>query len=244
MAIKGKSRRRSRARASTLAPRPQVGPRRVPLVRRPWFRRAAVGLVALAALLGGLRVWQNLSRSHALRVYDRALQRAQGPLLQHLTQGSPTSFVDLPGQFAQGQVDAKSFREAARTWEKDFKAARDAVAKLDPPGPLARANRLMARGIDMYAGVARLYVPAAIQKGLADAEKDPRVKQRLEDQVQILIQHAEEWRRRADEVYDLGAEQVTDLKEAWGIEPPLPQPQELPGAPQFPADQLPGGFPQ
>lgn len=242
MAIKGRSRRRSRARAG-LPPKPQVVARRKPWYRKRWFRRAVVSLVALAALLGGLRVWQNMSRSHSLRVYVAALDRAQDPLLQHLSPGSPTSFADLPGQFRRGEITPKQFREAAQAWERDFQTARDRVTGLRAPGSLGRANTLLARGIDMYVGVARLYVPAAIQRTLADAERNAARKQRIEDQVEVLMQHADEWRARADEVYDLGQEQIDAFKEAWLGEEPLPPPGELPGGtPEFP--DVPPDIPQ
>ncbi|MBI4729627.1 MAG: hypothetical protein HY775_09045 [Acidobacteria bacterium] len=233
MAIKGRSRRRSRARGPSRAPRPHVAERKVPFVRRPWVRRSAAGALAAAAVLGGLRVWQNVSRSGALRAYDWALQRAQAPMLEHLRPGGATSLDDAPLKFGREEIGGKEFRALAARWEKDFTAARDAVraltsSKTPPPAPLRRANDLIAQGIDGYIAAARLYTVAAIQRGLAAAERDAKASAKLEAQVQLLLQHADEARRRGDAVYDVGNREIQDYKASWHVEPPLPTPAGAP----------------
>lgn len=230
MAIKGKSRRRSKTKGPALAPKPTISPRRTPLAQRRSVKRAAVIALAVGSILGGLRLWQNVERSDALQTYDRALLRAQAPLLQHLGEGSLTNLQQTVQQFTpsdarQRQIDGKRFREVAELWEKDFKAAKEAVEKLKPPNKVAEdAQFLIVQGLDGYVGLVRLYNLAGQVRALAEAEKVAATKSKLEDQVQVLLQHATEWRGRADAVYNRGRALLDDLKVRYGISPTLPTP--------------------
>lgn len=208
MAIKGRTRRRARGGGAG-APKPAVRPRPVPLWRRRGVRWATAGLLLVAAALGGLRVWQNTSRASALRAYDEALQRAQGSLLQHFAPEALTSILDTPDRFTGGEVPPGEMRDLARRWESDFATARDRVRELEPPAELATAQELIAEGIDMYVGVARLYAAAA-ERALAAGELDA-----------VALDYAAQasaWTERADRVYTLGARAINDLKIAWGLE--------------------------
>jgi hypothetical protein len=232
VAIKGKSRKRSKARAPALPPRPTISARRTPLPVRRDVKRAAVIVLALVSLLGGLRLWQNISRSDALRTYDVALRRAQGPLLSHFEPNSLTNVQQVVQGFTQGQVTADQLKGAADLWEKDFKTTVDNIRKLKPPNDVARdAQEAMAQGIDGYVGVARMYNVAAQVKKLSETTRDATQKQALDGQVQVILQHATEWTERANKVYDLGNKPLTDLKVRYGIEEPLP--------PQQPQQQVP-----
>jgi hypothetical protein len=223
VAIKGRTRRRSRSRARALPPRPQVSPRRTPLPFRRDVKRAAVIVLAVLSLLGGLRLWQNIARADALRRFDRALQRAQQPLLAHFDPNAVTNFQSTIQQFSEGKVSADQFRGVTELWEKDFKAAEDAVKRLRAPNEVAaQAKDAIVEGLDAYVGVARLYNVAAQVKKLAEGARDPALKKALEDQVQVVLQHASEWRARADRVYDLGNKRLQALKVRYGLESPLP----------------------
>jgi hypothetical protein len=98
--------------------------------------------------------------------------------------------------------------------------------------------------------MARLYQVAAQQQQMADTTaaqaktvKDAAAKKILEerakaerDQVQVLMLHADEARRRANEVYDLGTAKLNALKKEWGVGGAAPTPNG-----QFPGDlQVPG----
>lgn len=195
--------------------------------------------MVVAAALGGLRVWQNTSRSGSLRAYARGLQEVQGSIFARLSPGSDTNLFALAEDFKTGKISATRFREVARTWERDLAAARDALCPgaapwsttaqhcarrpLDPPGPLIQANELIARAFDMYRGVAHLYVLAAThQMRLVDPETDPGRRARLQEHVNALLRDALLWRQRADEIYDAGWQQIQRLHAAWGGEPPSP----------------------
>jgi cellobiose-specific phosphotransferase system component IIA len=235
MAIKGKTKKRGGgARARALPPKPIITERKPHLFARRWFKRTAVAVLALAALLGGVRVWQNKGRSSSLLRYDRALARAGGLLKQHLNATALTSVTKSASEFSAGSLDAKRFQDLAGIWEKDFEASGDAVGKLKPPGPLAQAQSLIAQGIDAYRGVARLYQAAGIQKGIANeadalakAAKDAAQKKKLQaqakkdaDQVQVLMVHASEWRVRADKLLSEGIALIQTLNASWHVPNP------------------------
>lgn len=220
MAIKGRARKRSGGKGPALAPRAQTAPRRTPPWRRPWVRRSVAAALAVAAILGGLWVWQNTSHSGALRTYVRDLRQAEAPMLAHLAPDSQTNLADAATQFGKGQITAQQFRDLTSQWEKDFGRSHEAVLALTPPGPLIQANELLAEGIDGYVGVAQLYEVAAIERGLAAAEKDPKQRSKIEDQVQVLLQRAGEWRQRIDAVYEQGKGNLCDLASSWHIEQP------------------------
>lgn len=242
MAIKGKSKKKGgRGRAGSLSPKPVIVERKPPLLSRKPVRIGIVSVLALAAILGGLRVWQNVSRSNDLKAYDRALVRAQGLLTQHLDPQALTGLGESTSQFGSNKLDSARFKELAALWEKDFKQSKDLVAKLKPPKQLLEAQQLILQGMEGYVGVARLYQLAADQRKIAQASadlakttKDPALKKKLEaqsksdaDQVQVIMLHATEWRQRADAVYDLGKNKVEELKSEWGLnsgEPPVTVP--------------------
>ena len=223
MAIKGKSRRRTRTRSPGQAPRPSISPRRTPFALRRDVKRTLLIVLSVASLLGGLRLWQNISRSDALREFNRRVLTAQQLLLSHFGQQSLTPFDQLPQQFAQGQLDATRFKEVTELWEKDFNSAKQALGKVKAPNKLTvEARTFFVEGIDGYVGVARLYNVAAQVKLLADATVDATQKQKLNDQVQVLIQHASEWVTRANGIYQHGSTIIQDLNKRYGLEPKQP----------------------
>jgi len=237
MAIKGKSKKRSGARTrAALPPRPVVVERKPPMLARKPVQRGIIIVLALAAVLGGLRVWQNLARSSALRAYDKKLTRAQAPLLQALDPSSFTSLSNNSSQFSTGQIASKDFLATAQKWETDFTTVKTDVSKLKGPKQLGDAQALILQGIDDYIGVARLYQVAALQQQLADAtsakakaEKDKTAAKDLNDraaaekgQVQVLVLHAGEWLQRATATYQLGVQKLTNLEKAWHLPQPAP----------------------
>jgi hypothetical protein len=224
VAIKGKSRKRSKARGPALPPKPALGARKQPLPMRNDVKRAVVILLAVLAFLGGLRVWQNDARADAVNEYRLKLARAEEPFLVHLRQDAPTNFDTNIQAFTSGQVPAQNFLTLSAQWEKDFKATVDAIKKLKTPNKVvADAQNLIALAIDEYVGVARLYNLAAQIKQLADAEKDAKKKQVLAAKVQVTLQHADEWRKqRADEVFRAGATMLNDLLLRYHVIEPQP----------------------
>lgn len=224
MAIKGKSRKRSKARGPALPPKPAVGARKQPLPARKEVKRAVVILLTLFAFLGGLRVWQNDSRHDAVDAYRFKLARAEEPFLTHLRQDSPSNFDTKIQGFTSNQVPAQEFLTVSALWEKDFRAAVDRIKKLKTPNDVvAEAQNLIALAIDEYVGVARLYNLAGQFKQLADAEKDAKKKADLNAKVQVVLQHADEWRRqRADEVFKAGAQKLNDLLLRYHVIEPQP----------------------
>lgn len=224
MAIKGKTRKKSRQKAPALPPKPQIGVRKLNLLQRPGIRRAMVVVLGLAVILGGLRVWQNTARADDLRAYDRALKRAQALLLEHLSPESPTYLEKNVQDFTTKQLGSKQFKDLTQRWENDFRKAKQEVQKLKPPAQLVRAQQELVEGLEAYVGVARLYQVAALERESADGITDAKTKEKIENQVQVILQHAREWRDRADKIYDLGNRTIDDYKASWHVEPPLPAP--------------------
>ncbi|MCA1832682.1 MAG: hypothetical protein ABR548_02435 [Actinomycetota bacterium] len=235
MAIKGKTKKKAGgARGRAGAPKPIVVERKPHLYSRTWFKRTFWSVVILAAVLGGLRVWQNVSRGNSLLRYDRNLVRSEGLLKQHLGSSVATGLSKNVEDFSAGKLDAKRFEDLGKLWEQDFKSSKDGVAKLHPPGPAKDAQQMILNGVDAYVGVARLYQAAAIQKRLANdgdalakATKDAVLKKKIEaqakkdaDQVQVLLLHASEWRTRADTLINQGIAQLQDLNAAWHVKAP------------------------
>ncbi len=221
MAIKGK--RRPRPRGAALPPRPTLSARRTPLGRRRDVKRGLVIVLAVLAMLGGLRLWQNDSRADAVRVFNGKLIAAQEPLIKHLVDGALTSLPQNEEGFKQGTVTGKQFFDLSTVWEADFRKAKEAVEALKAPNEVAeKAKELMVQGLDGYVGVARLYNIAALLKQDAEAESDPARKRTLEDRAQVLVSiHASEWRQRSDTVYSVGQRMFDDLKDRYGVEPKL-----------------------
>ncbi len=224
MAIKGKSRKRSRSRGPALPPKPAVGARKQPLAARKEVKRAVVIFLAILAFLGGLRVWQNDARADAVNEYRLKLARAQEPFLAHLRQDAPTNFDARIQAFTSGQAPAQEFLALSALWEKDFKRSVEAIRKLKTPNDVvAEAQNLIALAIDEFVGVARLYNLAGQLKQLADAEKDKKKKEKLNQKVQVTLQHADEWRRqRAEEVFRAGATKLNDLLLRYHLVEPQP----------------------
>jgi hypothetical protein len=224
LAIKGKSRKRSRPKAPALPPRPTVSSRKTRLVFRRDVKRGVVIVLAVLALLGGLRVWENDSRSSALRTFNQKLALAQSKFLSYFAQSSPASVDQNVSAFTQGTIGGGAFITLADLWEKDFTAAEQKVAKLKAPNPLAEeAKFLMQQGINGYVGVVRLYNLAGQLKLVADSEKDAAQKKILNDKIQVLLEHADQWRKqRADILYARGATNLTALNIRYGIEKKQP----------------------
>lgn len=220
MAIKGKSRKRSRPKAPPRPPRPAIGARKTPLPFRRDVKRAVVIVLAIASLLGGLRVWQNVSRADALKQFNRKLAQAQTSFIQHFSPDAPASFDKNIQAFTAGQIGGGAMIALATLWEQDFRAAEDKVAKLKAPNKVAEDSRvLIQQGIDGYVGVVRLFNLAGQVSQIAAVEKDPKQKQLLNDKVKVLMQHADEWRKqRADKIYTLGAQKLSELNIDYGIE--------------------------
>jgi hypothetical protein len=222
VAIKGKSRKRSRPKAPPRPPRPAIGARKTPLAFRRDVKRAVVIVLAIASLLGGLRVWQNVSRADALKLFNRKLAQAQTSFIQHFAPDAPASFDKNIQAFTAGQIGGGVMIALATLWEKDFRATEDKVAKLKAPNKVAEDARvLIMQGIDGYVGVVRLFNLAGQVSQIAAVEKDPKQKLLLNDKVKVLMQHADEWRKqRADKIYTLGAQKLSELNIEYGIEKP------------------------
>jgi hypothetical protein len=227
----------TRPRRGHTGPKGTAGRLRVRLLRRRSTRTIAVVLLATVALLGGLRIWQNDSRSDALRAYARGLADVQDRIFERLSPGSLENLFELVEQFRRDQITAARFRAVAESYERDFASTRDAICPgavpwgesaqhcvrlpLRPPAPLVRANELVARAFDMYAGVARMYAHAATLREAVDAAT-PAQKTRLRDEVTRVLDDALRWRQRADEIYDAGNEQIDALKRGWHVASELP----------------------
>jgi len=220
LAIKGKSRKRSRAKAPALPPRPAIGSRKTPLPLRRDVKRAVVIVLAVLAFLGGLRVWQNVSRSDALREYDRKLTTAQNQFIGHFSPGVPTNVDQNVQAFTSGQLGATMFIALANQWETDFRASADAVGKLKTPNDvIADGQFLIQQSITSYVEVARLWNLAGQLRQIADAEKDKKKKSALNDRVQVLMIEADGLRKQhADLLYQQGAKKITDLNVEYGLQ--------------------------
>src|SRR5437868_4591300 len=82
-----KSKSRAKGGAAPGAPKPKIEPRKTPLLRRTWFRRTAAVVLALLALWIALFVWGRVSRSSALRSYNKKLYNAGLPFFQDIQTG-------------------------------------------------------------------------------------------------------------------------------------------------------------
>jgi len=198
------------------APKPKIEPRKTPLTRRRWFRWTALVVVLLFGLWLGLFLWGRSSRANVLRVYDRALNRAQTGYLQHTAATLPDSFATLPQQFQQGQATPERLKEAARTWQQDFADAADAVRALDPPEQLEEANQIIAESLTLYAEVAAMYIVLADERSVASVAEGS-LANRLQGQVDALGTAIQATRNRADSIRRVGIQAVNALKLSWGI---------------------------
>jgi hypothetical protein len=220
VAIKGKSRKRSKPRGTALPPRPAVGARKTALPLRKEVKRAAVIVLAVLAFLGGLRVWQNVSRADALEKFNERMATAQGALIKHFAPEAPAAFDKNVTAFTQGTIGGTPMIALAGLWEKDFRASQTAVEKLKAPNKVAEdAKFLIEQGISGYIGVVRLFNLAGQIRQLSDVEKDAKQKQLLKDKVQVILVQADELRKqRADVLYTRGAKLLSDLNIQYGIE--------------------------
>lgn len=245
MAIKGKGKSK-RSDHGAPAPRPKIEPRKKPFSKRRSVRRGSLLLVVLLALLIGSVVYGRMSRADSLRSYGKKLEKAEGDLIKDTRAGAPLSLIDLPTQFQQGKATAQQLTDASATWEKDFTAARDAVAALKPPSELKGANDAIRQAIEEYIGVARWYAVAAKQKALESIGTTPAAKKLLSDQFQSLLQHITEARTRAEQNVQAATTEIADLDHRWGVVPITPPDlARTPGGqgPPGGAPGQPGGFP-
>ena len=220
MAIKGKSRKRSKPKPPALPPKPTVSSRKTPLPLRRNVKRTAVIVLTLLAFLGGLRVWQNVSRSDALRDYDVKITSAQRVFIQYFAPQAPNGIDQSVQAFTSGQLPAASFLKLTELWEKDFRAASTALAKVKTPNKVVEdAQFLIVQGVDSYTRVVRLWNLAAKMRTLADAEKDVKKKKALSDQVQVVLLQADDLRKsNAETLYARGAKLLTDLNVEYGLQ--------------------------
>jgi hypothetical protein len=225
VAIKGKSRKRSKPKTRPLPPKPTISSRRTPLVLRRNVKRTAVIVLAVLAFAGGLRVWQNVSRSDALRAYDRRLTTAQNVFIQHFSPNVPTNVDQNLQGFQSGKISPVAFLAVTTQWDKDFTAGATAVGKLKTPNKVAaEAQFLLRQAMLGYAHVARLWNLAASVKQLADGTKDATVKKALNDRVQVVLLQADDARRTTvDPLYKRGAELITSLNIEYGLQKPAAQ---------------------
>jgi hypothetical protein len=220
VAIKGKSRKRSKPKPPALPPKPTVSSRKTPLPLRRNVKRAAVIVLAVLAFMGGLRVWQNVSRSDSLRSYDKRISSAQTVFIRYFTPNAPSGVDQNVQSFTSGQLSAESFRKLTELWETDFRAASTAIGKLKPPNKVVEDSQfLIQQGVDGYVRVVRLWNLAAQLRGLADAEKDVKKKKVLNDKVQVVLLQADDVRKgTAESLYARGATKLSDLNVEWGLQ--------------------------
>lgn len=220
MAIKGKSRKRAKSRAPALPPKPVVSARKTPLPLRRDVKRALVVTLAVLALLGGLRLWQNVSRSSSLKKYDIKVTTAQLVFSNHFNTQTPGNVDSSVQAFTGGTLKAADFLKLTEAWEKDFRAASEAVAKVKPINKtVEEAQFLMQQGIDGYTRVVRLWTFAGQLKQTADAETDAKRKKALNDQVQAILLQADDIRRgQAEKDYKRGVDLLTELNIEWGLQ--------------------------
>jgi hypothetical protein len=217
-----KSRPRAKGGAAPGAPKPKIEPRKLPLGQRTWVRRSAVAVLVLLALFVGLTVWGRVSRSSQLRSYRTKLFDAARPFFQDIEQGD-ASLQQTVGNFRDGKIDSIALGTASAKWETDFRAARDAVANLKPPGELVNAQANFLAALDDYIGVARFYV--VVQQERALERTVPAKNQKaVEDQVLLMLQHIGDARSRADALYTKAINAIDNLAKHWGVKTKTPFP--------------------
>jgi hypothetical protein len=184
------------------------------------MKRTAVIVLTLLAFFGGLRVWQNVSRSHGLRDYDRRITSAQTVFIQYFAPQAQNGVDQTVQAFTSGSFAADRFLKVTELWEKDFRTASGAIAKLKTPNQVvADAQFLIGQGVDSYIRVVRLWNLAAQIRALADAEKDTKKKKALNDKVQVVLLQADDLRKQnAETLYARGAKLLTDLNVEYGLQ--------------------------
>lgn len=234
MAIKGKSRNRGGARVGG-APKPKIEPRKVPLVRRSWFRWTLLAIVVGGALFGGLTAWGRVSRANALREYADDLERATRDARAYVQGSQDPSLVQVPQDFLAGTRTADDLLTAITNWEPEFGAARDAVLALEPPDELGIANGTISRAMDGFIDVVRFYKQAAELRNTIVDRGIPKLDAKaLQKRVEALITEGQEAFSRAEATYQVGNGAVQDLMTAWGVStepdvPPIPGDFQIPG---------------
>ena len=220
MAIKGKSRKRSKSRAPALPPKPAYSVRKTPIVLRRDVKRSVVIVLAVLAFLGGIRVWENVSRSDSLRAYDRKIAAAQSQFIQYFSPQAPASVDSNLQNFKQNKLAAATFLSQAQTWQKDFAAAATAIGKLKTPNKTVReAQFLIQAGISEYSRIAGLWTIAAQLKQAADQTADKTIKQKFIDREQSVLLQADDMRTQgSDPLYRRGATLLTNLNVEWGLQ--------------------------
>jgi cytoskeletal protein RodZ len=220
-----KSRQRGKGGAAPGAPKPKVEPRKQPLLRRTWFRRTFVVVLALVLLWVGLFTWGRVSRASALRSYEKKLFDAARPFFQDIEQGT-ASIQQTVADFSDGKIKAAALGTAAAKWEADFTTAHAAVSKLNPPSELKDAQATFVSALEEYVGAARFYIVVQKQQELKDAipAKSTKLSKQASDQVQLLLQHVSAMRARGDALYTHAVTAINGLAKSWGVETKTPFP--------------------
>jgi hypothetical protein len=223
-----KSKPRAKSGAAPGAPKPKVEPRKIPLMRRTWFRRTAAAVLAVLALWIGLFVWGRVSRASALRSYTSKLYKAGRPFFQDIQTGV-NSMQQAIADFKQGTMNSKALGVNSAQWEKDFDAAGTAIAALKPPSELKAAQHDLLIALADYVGVARFYVPVKEQSDLAASIPNSlkKIQTAAANQLQLLEQHVADAQARADANYTAAIQMITDLAAKWHVKianpfPPAP----------------------
>ncbi len=219
---------KSKTGAAPGAPKPKIEPRKTPLMRRRWFRRTAVAILTLLALWIAMFVWGHVSRSSALRSYNKKLYTAARPFFQDIQTGA-NSMQQAIADFKNNTMNSKALGINAAKWETDINAAGTAIAALKPPSELKAAQHDLLIALADYIGVARLYVVVEKQSDLADSIPTSlkSQKQAAIDQLHLLEQHVDDARARADATYTAAFAMITDLSAKWHVKitnpfPPAP----------------------
>lgn len=217
MAIKGKARRRARSKGVHSPPKPLITPKKVPFPARKDVRHALAVVLGLVVMLGGLRVWQNDVRADALAAYHDTLRRVTTVSDVHLGAEGDTAIDPKAREFTEGKLGGAAFLKLADQWEKDFTKTRDEVRTLKPPKQVNAAEDWLVEGLEGFIGAARLFNVAAQQRQFADLPAQAKLRQKLEDQVQVVILHANEMLTRARGAYQKGTDILDSYLSAWHV---------------------------
>lgn len=225
-----KSKPRAKSGAAPGAPKPKIEPRKTPLMQQKWFRRIAALVLVLFALWIAMFVWGRVSRSSALRSYNKKLYNAARPWFTDIQTGV-NSMQQAIADFKNGTMNAKALVVNEQKWEKDVNAAGTAVSKLKPPDELRAAQHDLLISLADYVGVVRYYVVVAKQSDLADSipASLKTQKQAAIAQLQLVLQHVADAQARADATYTAAINTITELSAKWHVKitnpyPPAPTP--------------------
>jgi hypothetical protein len=221
-----KSKPRAKSGAAPGAPKPKIEPRKTPFLRRAWVRRTVAAVLVVVALWVALFVWGRVSRSSALRSYNKRLYTAARPFLQDIQQG-PNSMQQAVTNFQNKIIKSKELATRAAQWAQDFNTAGNAITKLKPPNELKGAQQDLLIAIADYIGVANFYAVVQKQSDLADSIP-PNLKSQKKaaaDQLKLLEQQVLEAQARADAAYTASIGEITDLSAKWHVKITNPFPQ-------------------